>query len=277
GERGRREATVLEDGADDEGGGDAGQDTSPPAALAAKEISGVRESKVLGMKVRPLLHRLTASSLCLLLVSCSATQHTRQGPAGPHELARYALVIEETSDGQVTNSWRPASDFDVTEYPARASGRGNLGGRFIPVATHTSHCAARQSACIDMCTRSPRPIPIEGERYPAYLGSWARNRGHWCQSTCTKFYDMCLRGEGPWAEQSAHEFTTIDSAVDWAKRHRTDILVGTVVVIVGVAFVAVVAGSGGGALVLVPLVVMASADTPAGLPANPRLVEVRQC
>jgi hypothetical protein len=217
-----------------------------------------------------------ASSLCFLLASCSATQHTFKGPAGPHELTRYALIIEETPGGQVTHSWRSASDFDLEKYPSRASRRGNVDGRFTPVATHTSHCDARLDACIDMCTSSPRPIPIEGEKYPAHLGPWARNRGHWCQSTCMNFHQLCIRGRGPWAKQPVHEFTTIDSAVDWAKRHRNEILVGAVVVIAGVAFVAVVAGSGGGALALVPLVVMASADTPAGLSAEPWIAEVRQ-
>jgi hypothetical protein len=235
------------------------------------------------MNATSLPYRLMASSLCLLLASCGATQHTHQGPVGPHELSRYALVIEETSDGQVTHSWRPASDFALTRYSYRASGRSNLGGRLISVATQTPYCDARQDACIEMCTSSPRPISIEGEKYPTYRGSWARNKLHWCQSTCTKFYQMCIRGTGPWAEQSAHEqsaheFTTMDSAVDWAKRHRNEVLVGAVVVIAGVAFVAVVAGSAGGALVLVPLVAMASAsaDMPAARPAEPRLAEVRQ-
>jgi hypothetical protein len=68
----------------------------------------------------------------------------------------------------------------------------------------------------------------------------------------------------------------MDSSVDWAKRHRNEILAGAVVVIAGVAFVAVVAGSGGGALVLTPLVLMASADTRSGHPAEPQLCEVRQ-
>jgi len=39
-------------------------------------------------------------------------------------------------------------------------------------------------------------------------------------------------------------------AVDWLKQYRQEILVGGVVVIAGVAFVAV--ASGGGALILVP-------------------------
>jgi hypothetical protein len=228
------------------------------------------------MNVSALTYRLMASSLCLLLFSCSATQHTFQGPAGPHELTRYVLLIEETSDGQVTHSWRPVSSFDLTKYPYSASSLGNRDGRFVLVATNISHCDVKQEACIKMCTSSPRPIPIEWEEYPTYQGSWARNRGHWCQSTCTKFYQMCIKGKGPWAEPSAREFTTMDSAVDWAKHHRHEILVGAVVVIAGVAFVALVAGSGGGALVLVPLVVMASADTSLELPAEPQLSEANQ-
>lgn len=228
------------------------------------------------MKVSSLAHRLMALSLCLLLASCSAPQHTLQGPKSPHELARYVLFIEESADGQVTHSWKPASDFDFTSYPYRANSLSHRDGRFVLVATHTSHCDVKQDACIKMCTSSPRPIPIEGEKFPAYRGSWARNRGRWCESTCTKFHQLCLNGRGPWAEPSAREFTTMDSAVEWAKRHRNEILAGAVVVIAGVAFVAVIAGSGGGALVLAPLVLMASADTPSGLPAEPQISEASQ-
>ena len=43
----------------------------------------------------------------------------------------------------------------------------------------------------------------------------------------------------------AAEFDAIDPAIDWIKRHRTELVVGTVVVITGVAFAVVIAGSGG--------------------------------
>jgi hypothetical protein len=55
----------------------------------------------------------------------------------------------------------------------------------------------------------------------------------------------------------AAEFDAIDPAIDWIKRHRTELVEGTVVVITGVAFAVVIAGSGGTALVLAPLLVMA--------------------
>ncbi len=65
---------------------------------------------------------------------------------------------------------------------------------------------------------------------------------------------MCNRGMGEWAEEDAAEFDAIEPAVDWIKNHREEILVGTVIVIAGVAFTVVVAASAGGALILVPVV-----------------------
>ncbi|MFY0571166.1 hypothetical protein ACN28E_46060 [Archangium lansingense] len=56
-----------------------------------------------------------------------------------------------------------------------------------------------------------------------------------------------------------------DKAVAWLKQHHQELLVGTVVVIAGVAFVATVVGSGGTALVLVPAVLLVSSDAPIGL------------
>jgi hypothetical protein len=55
-----------------------------------------------------------------------------QGPIGPHDLARYVLVVHETPDGQVTHDWKPLKDFDLTKYQhaLRAVGMGGaLGGQ----------------------------------------------------------------------------------------------------------------------------------------------------
>lgn len=57
-------------------------------------------------------------------------------------------------------------------------------------------------------------------------------------------------------ERRPQEFSAVDEAVDWLKRHRETTLVGTVVVIAGVAFVTVSAGAG--ILVLAPAVLLAS-------------------
>ncbi|MFL5345122.1 MAG: hypothetical protein ACJ8AT_10020 [Hyalangium sp.] len=81
-----------------------------------------------------------------------------------------------------------------------------------------------------------------------------------------KLEDMCNRGMGEWAEDHAAEFDAIDPAVDWIKKHRQQLLAGTVIVIAGVAFTVAVAASAGGALILVPVVLLvedASGPTPA--------------
>jgi hypothetical protein len=217
--------------------------------------------------------RLGATLLSVLLVSCSATRYPAPGPTSTRELARHVLVIEESPDGQVSHSWKPLEEFDLTNHPYHAR-HGGLAGRLVRVATSSAHCDAKQSMCINLCTSSPRPIPIEGKKYPSYLGSWAKNRGRWCERTCTDFHQRCLQGQGPWAEQEAQEFTRVDTAVDWLKNHRKEIVTGTIIVIAGVAFAAAVAGSGGGALCLVPFLAVTSIEPPSELPAAPRVAEV---
>jgi hypothetical protein len=75
----------------------------------------------------------------------------------------------------------------------------------------------------------------------------------------------CQKGRGEWAEQYAAEFDAVEPAIDWLKTHRTELVVGTVVLIAGVAFAVVVAGSGGAVLALAPLLVMAE-SSPGKLP-----------
>jgi hypothetical protein len=218
------------------------------------------------------LRKLGSVLLFLLLVSCSATRYSLPEPTNAQELARSVLVIEEAPDGQVSHTWKPLKDFDLTKYPSPASYSG-LEGRLVRVATSSPECEARRDSCTNLCTSSPRPIPIESARYPSYRGSWAKNRGRWCEETCTHFYQMCLNGRGPWAEQQAREFTRVDLAVEWLESHREEIVTGTLVVIAGVAFVAAVAGSGGGVLCLVPLLAVASADPVSELPTDSRFAE----
>ena len=63
----------------------------------------------------------------------------------------------------------------------------------------------------------------------------------------------------------ALEFSVVGDAVEWMKRHRNEVLVGTIVVIAGVAFVTISAGTG--LVILAPVVLMASS----GSVGEPRL------
>ncbi|WP_343073592.1 hypothetical protein [Pyxidicoccus fallax] len=69
-------------------------------------------------------------------------------------------------------------------------------------------------------------------------------------------------------ELQVREFTTVDSAVDWLKRNREEVLVGSVVVVAGVAFVVLSAGAA--LIVLAPAVLLADPATA----SEPRMAEV---
>ncbi|HYH99820.1 hypothetical protein [Hyalangium sp.] len=51
-------------------------------------------------------------------------------------------------------------------------------------------------------------------------------------------------------EASELTFKSMDSALDWLREHKTELIIGTVVVIAGVSFI--IATGGSGALLLVP-------------------------
>jgi hypothetical protein len=65
-------------------------------------------------------------------------------------------------------------------------------------------------------------------------------------------YTDCLKALG----RRPREFTATDGALDWLKRHRKEVLAGSMVVIAGVVFVVVSAGAG--LVVLAPVVLVTS-------------------
>jgi hypothetical protein len=190
-----------------------------------------------------------AMSLGLLLVACSATHSSVSGPTSAQELSRRVLVLRKMPDGQVTHSWEPLSSFDLPTYPYRASS-STVDGPFIRAAW-TRDCEEELDACMDMCKKS-----LRGSDWShASRGSKARM----CRDRCRPAYTDCnqLRDQA-----GSLKFLAVDDAVGWLKHHHEELLMGTVVVIAGVAFVTVVVGSGGTALVLVPAVLLVSSEVP---------------
>lgn len=206
------------------------------------------------MNLRSMLQWAMAASLGWLLLSCGAARNMRPGPTDPAELTRYLLVIEEKPGGQVSHTWRPLSDGDAAGYLPHAY-KGRFEGSITRVAFNRD-CEAERDDCETMCMAS-----MKGRNWShASEGS----KDAICRKKCMPAYlDCCRLREASETGSKRISFPTVDGAVDWLKRHRREILVGTVVVITGVAFVAVVAGSGGAALVLAPAVLLASSHLPA--------------
>jgi hypothetical protein len=79
----------------------------------------------------------------------------------------------------------------------------------------------------------------------------------YCRDQCWQPYRDCVEVE----KLRPQEFTAIDPAIEWLKRNRKTILVGSVVIIAGVAVVVVSAGVG--LVILAPALLLAAPGTAA--------------
>jgi hypothetical protein len=169
------------------------------------------------------------------------------------------IVLKQQADGLVVHAWVPLKEFDLTKFQHAMRTR-SVRRNIVRVSSSglNAYCEGRRAQCETDCLRSARPFAIGRHKYQdTRVQPWRIARGWWCSRNCTKAFSECRMGRGEWAEEYAAEFDAIEPAIDWLKKHRTELVVGSVVVIAGVAFAVVVAGSGGAALVLAPLLTMA--------------------
>jgi len=108
-------------------------------------------------------------------------------------------------------------------------------------------CHQEHVRCFDTCLNTVPP-------YPHKKGDGWHHE--YCTRTCREAYMECVRAREE-AEKARSpkplEFSNIDKALVWLREHKTEVALGTVVVVAGVAFV--VATGGGGMLLLVPLAI----------------------
>jgi hypothetical protein len=208
------------------------------------------------MRTVSVTHRTTAVSLALLLVACSTTRTSATGPTGPEDLARYVLFITQQPDGRVTHNWRPVAEFELNAYPSKVHTNGFY-GRAVTATFTSEECQHEYEVCVPECHASTRIRQVSKYVYDSRVhGPWRTGKYAYCDQACMKQLANCLHD----VEPEPVKFEAIAPAIDWVKENRNNILMGTVVVIAGVAFVAVVVGSGGGGLALLPLVAMATSS-----------------
>lgn len=195
------------------------------------------------MRIRTAVFRWLAPCLALLLVSCGSTRHTASPSA--EELNSFVLIIGEEPDGQVSHSWRRATEFDLPRYASQSSnGRG--AGHIVLASRRPRDCDQEQIDCVQACMR---------RRFPSNYSHIRREDGgkkRFCERECLLEYMDCLDLQ----KRQALQFNAVDSAVEWLKRNRKELLLGSVVIIAGVTFVTISAGAG--AVVLAPMVLVAS-------------------
>jgi hypothetical protein len=194
--------------------------------------------------------RITAALLGILLAACSSTRHA--APATSRELTRFVLFIRELPDGTVTHAWQRAEEVDLSQYRLRARARG-AARRILPAVARPRDCHQEFIDCVEDC--KTRPLARGFGHITSGRDGKARKE-EYCRSKCWQPYLDCSELQ----EAKPQEFSAVDSAVDWLKRNRKEVLLGSVVVVAGVAFVVVSAGVG--LVVLAPAVLLAEPETP---------------
>jgi hypothetical protein len=108
------------------------------------------------------------------------------------------------------------------------------------------YCADEQIECFDRCWNSQPPLRS--------IRKGSEKHHEYCTTECLLQYMDCVKElERQEQERTSRklQFSSIDRAIDWIREHKTEVAVGTLVVVAGVTFV--IATGGSGALLLVPL------------------------
>jgi hypothetical protein len=197
------------------------------------------------MMARLATEKFLPSILSALLVSCSTTRSTTA--AEVKELSRYVLIIQESPSGQVTHDWRHAEEIDLSPYKHQSNSR-RVASRIMLVSRVQRECEQELIDCHRDCMK--RPVPPDYNQYEHNRG--LGGRADYCNRQCLQPYLECKELE----KLRPQEFSAVDSAVDWLKRNRKEVLLGSVVIVAGVAFVVISAGAG--VLVLAPALLAAS-------------------
>lgn len=162
------------------------------------------------------------------------------------ELDRFVLIIQESPSGHVTHNWRPVEEVDLSLFRLQPRAQSTY-GRIMLAAARQRDCHGEFNECINMCLKQPL-----SEDY-SHITSYGAKRNH-CTKLCMQPYLDCEELQ----ERRPQEFSATAQAVDWLKRNRTEALVGSLVVVAGVAFI--VAFPPGALIALVPVAAVAASE-----------------
>jgi len=112
-----------------------------------------------------------------------------------------------------------------------------------------AYCNELEKQCFKTCWRRKPSIPS----IPKGSGMHHEH----CTETCRKGYMKCINEQEELERQESQRktlhFPTMNAALDWLREHKTEVAVGTVVIVAGALAAPYVIVIAGGALVLAPL------------------------
>ncbi|MFE8597651.1 hypothetical protein [Archangium violaceum] len=107
-------------------------------------------------------------------------------------------------------------------------------------------CQKEHEECVKRCWNKKNwPYPHNIKQSGWYLER--------CEHDCRVEFNECEKEQEEAARERARklEFSRMNEAVEWIRAHKTEVALGTIVTVAGVAFVLTTGGSG--ALILAPL------------------------
>ena len=123
---------------------------------------------------------------------------------------------------------------------------GSNDARGIGGSGAEAYCNELQKSCFRQCwNRKPVITSI-----PKHSGK----HNEYCSELCLQEFMKCVKEQEELERQESRKemrFSDMEVALDWLRRHKSEVALGTVVVVAGVAFAIVIAA--GGALLLAPL------------------------
>jgi len=131
-----------------------------------------------------------------------------------------------------------------------ASGVGSNIERGTGGSGADAYCNEMQKQCFTKCWRRK---PKNG-----FIVKGSAEHHEECTTTCLKVFTDCVKEleerERQESQKKELHFPTMDAAIVWIREHKTEVAVGTVVVVAGViAAPYVIAIAASGALILAPL------------------------
>jgi hypothetical protein len=181
--------------------------------------------------------RVVALLAVAWLAGCAATDTGVRPDQSepPEDLTSFFLVIRDARDGHAEHAWVKKAEFDGSEFANLAASTSGSGA-----CSRSRDCDQEHHECYQGCKKRKPPYPYK-RNSPEHID--------YCNETCLSSYMECLKATG----QHPVKFMGMNDAIDWLKRHRKELLAGTVIVAAGV--VLVVVSSGAGVVILAPLAV----------------------
>jgi len=168
-------------------------------------------------------------------------------PVRPTRLAAL-LVALATASFECAHTQQP--ERKVYFISEDASGVGSEAGSGTGGSGAEAYCNELQKQCFTACwNRKPAISSIK-------KGSGMHHEH--CTKTCRAEFMRCIQEQAELERQDLQKrelhFPSMDAALEWLREHKTEVAVGTIVIVAGViAAPYVVAIAAGGALVLAPM------------------------